>query len=70
MRRRAASGLQAEWTLVPVGLELEKHLFPVQWFSFKRSFNGSSSANTGGFENPTLKILCVSAAAAWPTEKP
>lgn len=36
----------------------------------KRSFNGNSSVNTGGFENPTLKILCVPAAAGWPTEMP
>lgn len=70
MRKRPASELQGEWTLVSVGLECQKHLFPAQWFSFKRSFNGSSSINTGGFENSTLKILCVPAAAAWTTEKP
>lgn len=61
--------LQGEWTLVSVVLELQKHLLPAQWFSFKSSFNGSSSINAGGFENPTLKILCVLAAAAWPAEK-
>lgn len=70
MRKRPASGLQGEGTLVSVGLELQNHLLPAQWFSFKRSFNGTSSINTGGFENPTLKILCLSAAAAWPAEKP
>lgn len=36
----------------------------------KRLFNGNSSVNTSNFENPTLKILCMLAAAAWPTEKP
>lgn len=36
----------------------------------QRNFNRNCSVNTSCFENLTLKIPCMLAAGAWPTEKP